>query len=242
MARKDQKILIVDDDVEITRSISAFFDHTAFKVFTLNSPLYVMDSIDQLEPDLIVLDVLMPEIDGIELCRQIRQLPHYIPIIMLTSKADVVDKVVGLEMGADDYLSKPFSLRELEARIKAVLRRETMEEKSAEDPGRLTHLRIGDISMEVKNRLLRIGQRKVELTPKEFELMKLFLSNPGKPFSRDELLENVWGEKHRGYHRTIDSHINRLRLKVEGNPTNPEIILTVWGYGYKFNEDYQPNK
>lgn len=241
MAKTDLKILIIDDDHEITRSVSTYLSENGYSVFPLNASKEAMEMIQKTEPDLVILDIIMPELDGIEICRRIRLLDTYIPIIMLSSKTDVVDKVVGLEIGADDYLPKPFSLRELEARIKAVLRRGSLESKSQEHVIRQTHVRIGDILMDITNRIVKIGENKIDLTPKEFELMKILMSNPGKAFTRDELLEKIWGEKHKGYHRTIDSHINRLRLKIEKNPEQPNIIITVWGFGYKFNEDYQPN-
>jgi two-component system alkaline phosphatase synthesis response regulator PhoP len=240
MAKKDLKILILDDDFEITRSVSTYLEQLGYLVKSLNSPEGFLELLQDFKPDLIVLDIILPDVNGIEICQMIRRLPTYYPIIMLTSKADVVDKVVGLEVGADDYVPKPFSLRELEARIKAVLRRQLLEKKAHDEAVQQTVIQQGDIIMDLKNRILKIGSRKVDLTPKEFELMKLFLQNPGKAYSRDELLEKVWGVSYKGYHRTIDSHINRLRLKIEANPNHPEIVSTVWGVGYKFNEDYEP--
>lgn len=241
MARIDQKILIIDDDPEITKSVNTYLTESGYSVTTTNVSRDAMELIQQISPDLVILDIIMPEMDGIEICRRIRLLDFYIPIIMLSSKSDVVDKVVGLEIGADDYLPKPFSLRELEARIKAVLRRSLMEGKHQDHVIRQTHIKIGDILMDISNRIVKIGEQKIDLTPKEFELLKILMANPGKAFTRDILLEKIWGEKHKGYHRTIDSHINRLRIKIEKNPEQPNIIITVWGYGYKFNEDYQPN-
>lgn len=241
MSRPENKILVIDDDAELTQSIASFLEQSGYTVIQVTTPSLAMETIQQETPDVIILDIIMPEISGTEICRMIRQLPVYYPIIMLTSKSDIVDKVVGLEIGADDYMPKPFSLRELEARVNATLRRKTLE-KSSQSEGRLgSVIQHGDIAMDIKNRVVRIGQRKVDLTPKEFELMKLFLSQPGKAFSRDELLSKIWGEDYKGFHRTVDSHINRLRLKVETNPDQPQIITTVWGVGYKCNEDYNPD-
>jgi len=232
-------VLLVDDDREITDSIATYLEASGYKVTALNSAEQFEETLRSFDPDIIILDIIMPRMDGFELCRLVRRFPVYYPIIMLTSKADVVDKVVGLEMGADDYISKPFSLRELEARIKSVLRRMLVEKHPADDLSPQQTIFRGDIVIDLSNRILKIGNRKIDLTPKEFELMKLFLSNPGRAFNRDELLEKVWGSNYKGYHRTIDSHINRLRLKIEANPDQPEIIATVWGVGYKLNEDYQ---
>ncbi len=240
MTEKQLKILIVDDEPEVTRSIAAYLERIGYAPRGLNDPDQFMDTFLEFKPDLIILDIIMPKVDGVELCRSVRRLPLYCPIIMLTSKGDVVDKIVGLEVGADDYVPKPFSLRELEARIKAVLRRQILQAKALGSAAAANLLQHGNITMDLKNRILKIGKKKIELTPKEFELMRLFLSNPGRAFSREELLEKVWGDNYRGYHRTIDSHINRLRAKVESNPEHPEIVVTVWGVGYKFNEDYQP--
>lgn len=239
MTRTEIKVLLVDDDPEITKSISTYLETSGYRITALNSSEQFEETLRTFDPDIIILDIIMPRVDGFELCRLVRRSPAYYPIIMLTSKSDVVDKVVGLEMGADDYISKPFSLRELEARIKSVLRRMRVDRHYPDDQAPSQTIFRGDIVIDLSNRILKIGNRKIDLTPKEFELMKLFLSNPGKAFNRDELLEKVWGSNYKGYHRTIDSHINRLRLKIETNPDQPEIISTVWGVGYKLNEDYQ---
>jgi DNA-binding response OmpR family regulator len=155
---------------------------------------------------------------------------------MLTAKDDVVDKVLGLEMGADDYITKPFSLRELEARIKSVLRR-VRQSSRTESPGEEAPILRGRLRIDPAKREVTIGDRLVELTPKEFELLRLFASNPGRVFPRKYLLEKIWDYSYEGYDRTIDSHINRLRAKIEENPENPQMVLTVWGIGYKFSDE-----
>jgi len=226
-----KKVLIVDDDVDITKSVSDYLDQMGYHVTTLNTPDHVLASVEEFEPDIIILDIILPGGDGLTLCR-----------LLLTTKTDVIDKVVGLEIGADDYITKPFSLREIEARIKAVLRRSVLEQKS-ENSKRLSSItQFGNIVMDVQNHIFKIEDKKIELTPKEFDLMKLFLSNPGKAFSRDKLLEKVWGASYKGYHRTVDSHINRLRIKIEKSTNHPQIITTIWGVGYKLNETYDMKK
>ena len=238
MKNKKLKILIVDDDIEVTRSVGAYLEQAGYSVVTLNDSRKVLDVVQDERPDLVVLDIIMPGTDGIDLCKEIRKLPKYYPIILLTSKSEVVDKVVGLEIGADDYVSKPFSLRELEARIKAVLRRKIIEIQTKEDIVYKSVIKRGNLLIDIKNRVLKVNDKKVTLTPKEFEMMRLFMSYPGRAFTRDELLEKIWGDKFKGFHRTVDSHVNRLRTKIEPDPNKPNIITTVWGVGYKFNEDY----
>jgi DNA-binding response OmpR family regulator len=156
---------------------------------------------------------------------------------MLTAKDDVVDKVLGLEMGADDYITKPFSLRELEARIKSVLRRVQAASHTEAAGGDETPITRGKLRIDPSKREVTVGDRLVELTPKEFELLRLFATNPGRVFPRKYLLEKIWDYSYEGYDRTIDSHINRLRAKIEDNPENPQMVLTVWGIGYKFSDD-----
>src|SRR5262249_12285032 len=179
------------------------------------------------------------KMDGLSVCRQVRQRNAGLPIIMLTAKDDVVDKVLGLEMGADDYLTKPFSLRELEARIKTVLRRTRSKPVEEQDPD-LQPIVRGNLRVDPARREVTTGDRIIELTPKEFELLSLFAAHPGRVYSRKYLLENVWDYTYSGYDRTIDSHINRLRAKIEENADEPKMVLTVWGVGYKFNDEYFP--
>ena len=190
-------------------------------------------------PDLLILDLNLPGMNGFELCRRFRteELTRRMPIIMLTAKDDVVDKIVGLEMGADDYLTKPFSLRELEARLKTVLRR-TRNRPSDNDDSDQAPIVRGDLRIDPSRREVTVAGRAIELTPKEFELLSLFASHPGRVYSRKYLLENIWDYTYGGYDRTIDSHINRLRAKIEEDPDNPKMVLTVWGVGYKFNDEY----
>jgi DNA-binding response OmpR family regulator len=184
--------------------------------------------------DLIILDLMLPGMEGLELCRRLRAGDHYTPILMLTAKSSEVDRVVGLEMGADDYLTKPFSIRELIARVKAIFRRlEALAPKPGGEGGALVI--AGDMAIDPEKRNVSIGGEPVELTAREFDLLMQFAQNPGRVYSRQQLLDLVWGYGHDGYEHTVNSHINRLRAKIEGDPSNPEYVLTVWGVGYKFN-------
>ena len=189
--------------------------------------------------DLIILDLMLPGIEGLELCRRLRAEADYTPILMLTAKSSEVDRVVGLEMGADDYLTKPFSIRELLARVKAIFRRaEVFAKGETEAPTRVT---VGDLTIDVDKRAVTVAGGPVDLTAKEFDLLLQFAGHPGRVYSRQQLLDLVWGYGHAGYEHTVNSHINRLRGKIERDPANPEYVLTVWGVGYKFAEG-APNR
>ena len=228
-------LLVIEDDEKILEAITEYFSRTGYTVQTAEDGLSGVQAALNDRPDAIVLDLMLPKMDGLAVCRELREKASYIPILMLTAKDDVVDKVLGLEMGADDYITKPFSLRELEARIKSVMRRvrsAARTEASEDAPILRGRLRIDPAKREVT-----VGDRQVELTPKEFELLRLFASNPGRVFPRKYLLEKIWDYSYEGYDRTIDSHINRLRAKIEDNPENPQMVLTVWGIGYKFSDE-----
>ncbi len=227
-------LLVVEDDENISSAISEYFSRAGYNVKTVEDGLMGVKSALDDPPDAVVLDLMLPKMDGLAVCRELREKAHYMPILMLTAKDDVVDKVLGLEMGADDYITKPFSLRELEARIKSVLRRSNTPAKdAAQDEAPLIR---GRLRIDPARREVTIGERQVELTPKEFDLLRLFAANPGRVFPRKYLLEKIWDYSYEGYDRTIDSHINRLRAKIEENPENPQMVLTVWGIGYKFSD------
>jgi DNA-binding response OmpR family regulator len=229
-------LLVVEDDENISSAISEYFSRAGYNVKTVEDGLMGVKSALDDPPDAIVLDLMLPKMDGLSVCRELREKAQQLPILMLTAKDDVVDKVLGLEMGADDYITKPFSLRELEARIKSVLRRSrtpaNLDGAKDEVPVIRGRLRIDPARREVT-----IGERQVDLTPKEFDLLRLFAANPGRVFPRKYLLEKIWDYSYEGYDRTIDSHINRLRAKIEENPENPQMVLTVWGIGYKFSDE-----
>lgn len=183
--------------------------------------------------DLIVLDIMLPNVDGLEICKEVRKKEDYTPILMLTSKSEELDKVLGLEVGADDYLTKPFGIREFIARVKAIFRRTEAFQKETENQ---SDILIGDIIIEVSKRKVKLNGNRLELTPKEFDLLLLLASHPGKTYTREQLLNILWGYQYNGYEHTVNSHINRLRSKIEKDLSKPIYILTSWGVGYRFND------
>ena len=229
-------LLVIEDDENISTAIGEYFSRAGYAVTTAEDGVAGVQTALNNRPDAIVLDLMLPKMDGLAVCRELREKAPYIPILMLTAKDDVVDKVLGLEMGADDYNTKPLSLRELEARIKSVLRRVQAAART-ESSGDEAPVVRGKLRIDPAKREVTVGDRQVELTPKEFELLRLFASNPGRVFPRKYLLEKIWDYSYEGYDRTIDSHINRLRAKIEDNPENPQMVLTVWGIGYKFSDE-----
>ncbi|MDN5331623.1 MAG: two-component system, OmpR family, alkaline phosphatase synthesis response regulator PhoP [Tepidanaerobacteraceae bacterium] len=226
------KILVVDDEPFIVELVKFNLESAGFEVITASEGHQAMKLIEKEHPDLIILDIMLPGIDGMEICRalRIKRDTRDIPIILLTAKAGEIDKVLGLELGADDYITKPFSPRELVARVRAVLRRTDKEAKSEEI------IKAGPVVIDVERHEVFVNGEKKDFTPKEFELLKLLASNPGKVFSREYLLENVWGYDYLGDTRTVDVHIRHLRQKIEKNTEEPKYIKTVRGVGYKFNE------
>ena len=186
--------------------------------------------------DLVLLDIMLPEVDGLEVCRRLKADPQTsgIPIIMLTAKAEEIDRVLGLELGADDYVVKPFSMRELLARVKAVLRRSAKDSQS--EKGREETLKIGGLRLDFSSYQAWLHDEPIALTPKEYELLKLLVTNPGRAFTRDELLERIWGYEYYGATRTVDVHIRHLREKIEIDPAEPRYLKVVWGQGYKLEK------
>ena len=185
---------------------------------------------------LVILDLMLPRLDGLDVCRAIRADDRYLPILMLTARAEEADKVRGLELGADDYLTKPFSIPELKARIKALFRRLDVDRQRARDEPAGGVLRFGALDIDAEKRKVRLRHQPVELTAKEFDLLLLFARHPGRAYSRLELLDQVWGYQYSGYSHTVNTHINRLRGKIEDDPSQPRYIQTVWGVGYRFAE------
>jgi DNA-binding response OmpR family regulator len=228
-------LLVIEDDDNISTAIEEYFSRSGYTVTTAADGVAGVEAAVKARPDVVVLDLMLPKMDGLAVCKELRLKNPQMPIVMLTAKDDVVDKVLGLEMGADDYITKPFSLREVEARIKSVLRRAraTAAVGDGLDETPIVH---GNLRVDPVRREVTIADRHVDLTPKEFDLLRLFAANPGRVFPRKYLLEKIWDYSYEGYDRTIDSHINRLRAKIEENPEKPQLVLTVWGIGYKFTD------
>ncbi len=232
-----RNILVVEDDPDISSLIQMHLKDQYQQVQVAGDGITAYQMISQQHWDLIVLDLRLPGKDGLELCRQLRSEHNYVPVLMLTSKSSELDRVLGLESGADDYVTKPFSVIELLARIRAIFRRMDVSQRPVEQvpPSADEIIYSPDKSIALDNRrhkVLKNGQE-LELTAKEFTLLSYFLHNPGSVFSRAHLLNSVWGYGHEGYEHTVNSHINRLRAKIEDNPTKPKLITTVWGVGYK---------
>ncbi len=226
-----KKVAIVEDEAELATLIEYNLTRHGYLAQILGGAKDTLKALEQAKPDLVLLDVMLPDVDGFELCRQIRQsaLLKRIPVIFLTARSDEVDRVLGLEIGGDDYMTKPFSPRELIARVKAHLRREEME---SEPPV----LDIGPFRIDRTARRVYQGKRELELTSTEFNLFDFFLTHPGRAYSREQLLEAVWGEQRFVTPRTVDVHIRRLREQIEEQPDTPRYLTTVRGFGYRFEE------
>ena len=227
-----RRILIVEDDVHIAELLRMHLGDEGYAVEHAADGETGAAMLERGPWDALVLDLMLPGIDGLEICRRARAMTRYTPIIMASARSSEVHRILGLELGADDYLAKPFSVLELVARVRALLRRADALARNARlDAGTLE---ADGLSIDPLARELRVDGRTVELTPREFDLLYFFARHPGKVFSRMDLLNQVWGYQHDGYEHTVNTHINRLRLKVEADPANPSRILTVWGRGYKF--------
>ncbi|WP_437398590.1 response regulator transcription factor [Flagellimonas lutimaris] len=231
-----KRVLIVEDDLEIVHLLQIHLKDLGCEVFTETNGSVGLNRALNEDYDLIILDVMLPGMDGIELCQKIRANNVSSPIMMVTSRSEEIDKVLGLEVGADDYLTKPFSVREFIARVKAIFRRQKMDnlEHSMDNS---TTLQFDALHIDIEMRKVLLEGEKVELSPKEFELLVLLSSNPGKSYDRSKLLNLIWGYDFHGYEHTVNSHINRLRSKIEPDMGKPKYILTTWGVGYKFNEE-----
>lgn len=228
------RILVVDDEPNIREVVELYLRREGYEVEVTGDGGAALEMIDRKPPDLIVLDLMLPVIGGMQLTRVLREGHYDIPIIMLTAKGDEADRISGLELGADDYVTKPFSPKELVARVKAVLRRASS--KPLVDP-QARPLSIGALTINPTTRQVWKDGQEVSLTAKEFDLLWFFMSHPGQVFTRDQVLNHVWGFDFFGDASTVTVHVRRLREKVEGQPTQPEYILTVWGVGYKFTTD-----
>jgi len=232
-----RNILVVEDNTDIANLVAMHLKDLDASVKIAETGTKGLHDIQNGDYDLVILDIMLPGMDGIELCRQVRQQENYTPILMLTSKSSELDRVVGLEVGADDYLTKPFSVRELVARAKALFRRvETLKKQYSSSPEAPSTIHTGDLVIYTNKRQVTLNDETVELTAREFDLLWHFVQRPGQVFTRSQLLDSVWGYGHDGYEHTVNSHINRLRAKIEADPSKPKYILTVWGVGYQFND------
>ena len=229
-----KNILLVEDDTEITNLLNLHFDANIYTLTFCALGKEAVDTFLNNHFDLVILDITLPDANGLEICKTIRKNDKNTPILMLTCHGEETDKVLALELGADDYVTKPFGVLELLARIKALLRRS--ENNRLPEPELHNKIMHKNIKIDIDKRKATVNDDRLDLTPKEFELLLLLASNPGKTFSRNELLEQVWGYSFSGYEHTITSHINRLRIKIETDLNKPEYILTTWGSGYRFSE------
>ena len=234
-------VLVVEDDTNLANLISMHVGDAGFQVDRAATGDEGLRKALSGSYDLLVLDLMLPGVDGLSICRQVRSEGSrgdrsYTPILMVTARSQEMDKVLGLELGADDYITKPFSTRELVARVKALVRRAREMDPAAHDGAGESVIRIGELEVDTGRRRVFLAGAEVELTSKEYELLTLLASHPGQAFNREQLLDRVWNYQHVGYSHTVNSHINRLRAKIESDPSNPRYVLTVWGYGYRFVE------
>ncbi|MFT5821789.1 MAG: two-component system alkaline phosphatase synthesis response regulator PhoP [Crocinitomix sp.] len=226
-------VLLIEDDQAIADLVILHLKNIHYKVDHRSTITEGLAAIQENDYSLLLLDLMLPDGDGMDLCRKLRQEKYNIPIIMLTAKTEEIDLVLGLESGADDYIAKPFSIREFLARVRATIRRfsEPIQE------GETKLYTFENLEIDVAKRKVRLNGNSIDLTKKEFELLYLLVQNIGVSYSRSKLLDLIWGYNFKGYEHTVNSHINRLRNKIEKNPSKPDFILTSWGVGYKFNDE-----
>ncbi|NNF03384.1 MAG: response regulator transcription factor, partial [Rhodothermales bacterium] len=226
-------ILVVEDDQELRELVAGRLTDSGYRVETASTGPAALDLVEADVPDVVLLDIMLPDLDGLEVCRRLRSKHPLLYIIMLTARSDEMDRVVGLEVGADDYVTKPFSLSELLARVRAALRRIRLTHESAADGEDERPIVIGDVRIDPLRREVTRSGDVLHLTVLEYDLLLYLARNADRPFTRMQLLDEVWDIQYEGYDRTVDSHIQRLRSKIETDPSKPELIRTVWGVGYK---------
>lgn len=230
-------VLIIEDDANIVELLTIHLHDLGCKVLSSSDGWQGLDLAREEQFDLIILDIMLPGLNGLEICRKIRQTDRHTPILMLTARSEEIDKVMGLETGADDYLTKPFSVREFIARVKVIFRRKEDSAAMQNGVAASSVVHCDGLEIDLDKRKVTLDNARIELSPREFELLALLASNPGKSYSRKRLLNLVWGYDFEGYEHTVNSHINRLRGKIEKDVSNPKYILTSWGVGYRFNEE-----
>jgi two-component system alkaline phosphatase synthesis response regulator PhoP len=233
----NKTVLIIEDDPNIVELLRIHLHDLGCKVASESDGGKGLTSAKEGHFHLIILDINLPGLNGMEVCRKIRQTDRQTPILMLTARSEEIDKVMGLETGADDYLTKPFSIREFIARVKVIFRRAEEFATEAVPESVSSIINCNGLEIDIDKRKVTLNNNRVDLSPKEFELITLLASNPGKSYSRKRLLNLVWGYDFEGYEHTVNSHINRLRAKIEEDLSNPKYILTTWGVGYRFNEE-----
>jgi DNA-binding response OmpR family regulator len=229
------RVLVIEDELDIAKLVQLHLQDLPCEVNLAFDGIVGLAEAEAKPYDLIILDLKLPGLEGLEVCKRLRARGRYTPILMLTSKSSELDRVLGLEVGADDYLTKPFSVMELTARVKALFRRVEMLGKK-EEGAQAKLLQAREMTIDIERHAVTVRGQSIELTAREFDLLVHFARHPGRVYSREQLLDQVWGYQHSGYDHTVNSHINRLRSKIERDPQNPEYIHTVWGVGYKFAE------
>ncbi|HET6565139.1 MAG TPA: response regulator transcription factor [Xanthomonadales bacterium] len=237
---KTRKVLVIEDEPDIAALLELHLRDHGWEVSLARDGHEGMRLVFARQWDLVILDLRLPGPDGLQICRSLRREQNYVPVLMLTSKSSELDRVLGLELGADDYLTKPFSVSELVARVKAIFRR--VDSISKNHGLQSEKLETGDLVIDPQQRLVSVDGQAVMLTAREFDLLLHFMRQPGRVFSRAQLLDAVWGFGHEGYEHTVNSHINRLRAKIEHDPSHPEHIVTVWGVGYKLEPAGRPGR
>lgn len=232
MKEVKRRILIIEDDRDIVDLVAIHIADIGADLLRSYDGLSGLELAQNENIDLIILDVMLPGLNGVEVCRRLRASGNQTPILMLTAKSEEIDKVIGLETGADDYLTKPFGMRELMARINAILRRASKSNHESAE----SNVQKGELMVDFDMQKVELRGQRVDISKREFELLKVLISHPGKSYSRSNLLKLIWGYDFDGYEHTVNSHINRLRAKIESDPGKPSYILTTWGVGYRFNE------
>lgn len=233
-----RNVLVIEDNQEIAGLLSLHLTDMGCRVQLEPNGRQGLSRARSHPPDLIVLDLMLPGMDGIEICRRLREEANHTPILMLTARSSEADRVTGLDTGADDYLIKPFSIPEFLARVNVIFRRQEI--TSPQPDTNLTIVQSGGLRIDPNKRLVTIDDQSVDLTAREFDLLVQFAAHPGRVYSRSQLLDLVWGQNNASFEHTVNSHINRLRAKIEADPANPDYVLTVWGVGYKFSDQICP--
>jgi DNA-binding response OmpR family regulator len=228
----DQSVLVIEDEENLVEALRFNLEREGYRVYAAQDGAQGLDTARQASPDLIILDIMLPTLDGFEICRILRRETD-VPILILTAKGEEIDRVVGLELGADDYVTKPFSMREILARVRGMLRRSRVASEASTGAGVRQLLKVGDLEIDLNSHIARLKEEPLNLKPREFDLLALLVANKGRAFTRDQILERVWGHDYIGESRTVDVHIRWLREKIQSYPNSPQRIITIRGVGYR---------